>query len=80
VDDNREGPWFVTIVRSRYGGTYEPGEWIAFPVWPENLPPEWNADDVTCIRFFEERRGQFGGGKTPQEAWEDLLRILGDHA
>jgi len=40
------------------------------------LPPEWEAEDVTCSRFFENRRGQFGGGGTPQAAYEDLLRIL----
>jgi hypothetical protein len=26
-----DGPGMVTIVRSRYGGIYEPGEWIALP-------------------------------------------------
>jgi hypothetical protein len=25
-----DGPGMVTIVRSRYGGIYEPGGWIAF--------------------------------------------------
>ena len=69
-------PGFVTIVRSRYGGTYEPGDWVAFPMWPDELPPEWNADDVTCMKWFETHKGEFGGGGSPQEAYEDLLRIL----
>ena len=71
-----DGPYEVTIVHSRYGGIYEPGEWVAFACWPEQIPPDWNADDVTCLDFFTERRGEIGGGATPQEAWEDLRRLL----
>ena len=72
-----DGPGMVTIVRSRYGGIYEPGEWIAFACWPDQIPPDWNADDVTCAEFFADRRGEVGGGDTPQEAYEDLVRLLG---
>jgi len=72
-----DGPGMVTIVRSRYGGTYEPGEWIAFACWPDQIPPDWNADDVTCAEFFAARRDEVGGGDTPQEAYEDLVRLLG---
>jgi hypothetical protein len=78
MSDTRGGPGFVTIVRSRYGGIYEPGEWVAFPMLPDQVPPEWNADDVTCSKFFQDRRGEFGGGDSPQVAYEDLLRIVGD--
>ena len=77
---NRPEPGFVTIVRSRYGGAYEPGKWIAFPMEADALPAEWAADDVTCMRLFEERKGDFGGGASPQEAYEDLLRILRSRA
>jgi len=69
-----EGP--VTIVRSRYGGIYEPGMWLAFPVRPDLLPSDWAADDVACMQFFEDRKGEFGGGESPQEAYKDLLIIL----
>ena len=72
-----DGPGMVTIVRSRYGGIYEPGEWIAFACWPDQIPPDWNADDVICAGFFADRRGEVGGGDTPQEAYEDLVRLLG---
>ncbi len=61
------GPGMVTILRSRYGGFYEPGEWIAFACWPDDIPPGWNADDVTCAEFFASRREEIGGGATPQE-------------
>jgi hypothetical protein len=70
------GPGQITILRSRYGGVYEPGEWVAFACWPDQIPPDWNADDVTCAEFFAARRGEIGGGATPQEAYEDLLRLL----
>lgn len=63
----------VTIVRARYGGLYEPGEWLAFPLHPEALPEDWNAGDVACSTFWDERR-DIGGGSTPTEAYEDLLR------
>jgi hypothetical protein len=64
----------VTIVTSRYGGTYEPGVWLAFPYWPEDIPPDWNADDVTCAAFFADpvRIEEIGGGDTLQAAYDDL--------
>lgn len=69
----------VTIVRARYGGIYEPGQWIAFPLLPENLPPEHDADDVTCMTFWEDYKRNHqpvGGGDTPDAALEDLRRQL----
>jgi hypothetical protein len=69
-------PSSVTIVRSRYGGAYEQGKWIAFPLQPSQLPDDWTADDVTCARFFHDSQGEVGGGDSPQAAYEDLLRIL----
>ncbi len=67
-------PYPVTIARSRYGGTYEPGKWVAFPCDPEAVPEDWNADDVSCMEFWRTRRHEVGGGDTPDEALEDLLR------
>lgn len=66
----------VTITLARYGGIYEPGRWVAFAALPGNLPPDWNGDDVSCRQFYEERRGEVGGGDTPQEAYEDLARLM----
>ena len=66
----------VTIVRSRYGGIYEPGVWILFACWPAELPTDWNADDATCAGFFAERAEEIGGGDTPEAAYEDLQRRL----
>lgn len=70
----------VTITLSRYGGIYEPGLWIAFATDPDNLPPEWNADDVTCRQFYIERRAEVGGGDTPQAAFDDLVRLCANVA
>lgn len=66
----------MTIVRSRYGGVYEPGEWIAFPLGPEELPEAWHGNDQDCEEFFRLRSGEIGGGPSPQDAYEDLLRRL----
>jgi hypothetical protein len=66
----------VTIVRSRYGGIYEPGEWLAFACNPDELPHEWNAGDAVCARFYDERKGEVGGGASPQEAYESLRRLM----
>ncbi|MGW0479400.1 hypothetical protein [Nonomuraea sp. NPDC003214] len=66
----------VTIVMSRYGGVYEPGVWVAFPMNPDEIPPDCYAGDVECANFFAERRGEIGGGDTPQEAYDDLLNMM----
>lgn len=76
IPESHYEPLEVTIVRSRYGGIYEPGKWIAFAMSPGDLPPDWNGDDIVCTDFFQSRRGAVGGGETPQEAYEHLLRLL----
>jgi hypothetical protein len=63
----------VTIVKARYGGIYEPGKWLAFGGGPRDLPQEWDAEDNVCMDFWRERRGEVGGGDTPDEALADLL-------
>jgi hypothetical protein len=73
-DDALDYP--VTIALARYGGIYEPGRWVAFACLPEVLPPEWNGGDVACSQFYAERRDEIGGGNTPQEAYEDLNRLM----
>lgn len=73
MPDNEAALYPVTIVRSRYGGTYEPGDWVAFPTPPESLPSGWDGGDAECARFWQEHP-EFGGGATPSEAYEDLQR------
>jgi hypothetical protein len=64
----------VTIVRARYGGIYEPGFWLAFPLPPNQLPEDWDAGDSECYQFWQEHRDDYGGGDTPSDAYLDLLR------
>ena len=66
-------PYPVTIVRSRYGGTYEPGRWLAWPLYEDQLPIGWAGGDAECHRFWSEYRRPVGSGDTPQDAYDDLL-------
>ena len=76
MDEQEFSPWPVTIVKSRYGGVYEPGVWIAFPQAPADVPDDWRAGDAACAEFFAQRRGHVGGGDTPNEALANLLRLV----
>ncbi len=69
-------PLFVTIVSARYGGIYEPGEWLAFPVSPNNLPRDWNGSDVAAATFYSITPRPYGAGPTPDTAYEDLRRVM----
>ncbi|WP_328995031.1 hypothetical protein OG394_10870 [Kribbella sp. NBC_01245] len=68
--------WPVTIVPARYGGTYEPGPWLAFPNHPDALPIDWDAGDLLAGRYYAEHSQEMGAGMTPSEAYEDLKRIM----
>ena len=66
----------VTIVKARYGGSYEPGAWLAFHEDSEALPPGWDGDDTTCSTFWrlaENLKLPIGAGSSPQAAYEDLV-------
>lgn len=67
----------VTITRARYGGGYEPGPWLAWPLFADRLPDGWDGDDVPCQEFWRTYGGVVGSGTTPQAAYEDLLRLAG---
>jgi len=63
----------VTIVLDRYGGTYSGGEWIAWPLAPEDVPGEPSGDDGAAIVFWSGRRTHpCGRGSTPNEALANL--------
>ena len=63
----------ITITESRYGGTYEPGNWLAWNLEADKLPRGWNADDTVCKSFWQNYKGYYGAGDTPKEALFDLL-------
>ena len=76
MSDDFIEPLFVTIVPARYGGAYEPGAWLAFPVSPDNLPRDWNSNDIAASTFFAITPRPYGAGPTPDAAYEDLLRVI----
>lgn len=59
-----------TIFRSRYGGSYEPGRWVAIPL--DHIPVDATDDDVTCASWFADYGWMCGGGETPGDALVDL--------
>lgn len=65
--------WPVTIVKSRYGGTYEGAEWLAFNNSPEQVGAGGAlGDDCECLDFFADPGLLVGKGSTPDEALSDL--------
>lgn len=69
-------PYPLTITRTRYGGVYEGGEWIAFPCDAVEVPVEPFQDDVTCWTWFANTKWIYGVGRTPDKAIGDLDRKL----
>lgn len=76
MSDELIEPLFVTIVSARYGGIYEPGEWLAFPVSPNNLPRDWDGSDIAAATFYSITPRPYGAGPTPDAAYEDLQRVV----
>jgi hypothetical protein len=62
----------VTIITTRYGGTYEGGAWAAFPIHPERVPDDAVANDVVCVNWWGEYGHTVGVGATPDAALADL--------
>lgn len=75
LDTSALEPYPVTIVLSRYGGVYEPGQWLAFNLDANDLPEDWDGDDGECQDFWQ-GYDKAGSGESPAEAYADLLRIL----
>lgn len=65
----------ITIVKSRYGGTYEGGKWLAFNCDPWHVPEQPFSDDVTCMTWWDEHKDEVGRGDTPDAAFENLCSI-----
>jgi hypothetical protein len=76
VSMSKDDLWPVTITRSRYGGIYEPGDWVAFAELPHRLPDDWDAGDLVCARFWADHAHEVGGGSSPEEAYADLKRKM----
>lgn len=63
----------VTIMKSRYGGSYSGGRWIAFNL--DIIPSDAYGEDIPCSEFFNNYK-DYGKGETPDEAYKDLQKIL----
>ena len=64
----------AAITRDRYGGVYSGGEWLAWPLRPDQIPDDANGDDVTAADFWAGWPYEVGKGSTPAEALADLER------
>jgi len=65
----------VTIIKTRYGGAYEGGQWAAFNCYPEAIPWQATDDDNTCSQWWFDTRNSasVGIGSNATEAYEDLI-------
>lgn len=74
-----QDPYPVTILASRYGGTYEGATWVAFNDRPD-MVDDAMADDITCSNFFRNyekmRQKPIGRGESPKHAYDDLCEKL----
>ena len=68
----------VTIIRTRYGGVYEGGDWAAFNCDEWDVPGDATAGDPECEAFWREPKAvRVGVGGTPDQALAALLRVVG---
>ena len=73
-----EFEWPLTIIASRYSGTYEGGKYLAFPLCATRLDEEIYGDDTDCDWWFTEYRLEpIGRGATPDKALKDLRARVG---
>jgi hypothetical protein len=70
----------LTIVADRYGGTYSGAQYLAFNLFAGDQPDEVGSDDTDEMMFWDEngdcKKYAIGKGATPNEALQDLARIL----
>jgi hypothetical protein len=67
----------VTIVKSRYGGTYEGATWLAFNLEMNQVPPEVTGTDVECSEFFASTQLVIGRGDSPDTSYTALAALTG---
>lgn len=67
--------WPITVILTRYGGTYEGGQWAAFNMDHEYIPEDVMGDDISCCAWWSSWGGGVGVGSTPDKAVENLLAL-----
>lgn len=65
-------PYPVTIIMTRYAGTYEGGPYAAFNVNPQDVPLEATGSDVPCMWWWDYNSHRVGVGGSPNDALADL--------
>lgn len=68
----------TTIICDRYSGTYSGADWLAFPLDYSDVPEEVDGGDTECWMFWDNYDGIVGKGNTPQEAMNDLIKMMSD--
>lgn len=70
----------VTIIATRYGGSYEGGAWAAFHCNEDELPPAATGDDTSCAVFWSDVSAHMavGVGATPNDALTALEKKIAD--
>lgn len=66
----------LTIIADRYSGTYSGGEFTAWAEYPQNIPKEAMASDITCGLFWVNTDFIVGRGSNPNAAVEDLINRI----
>lgn len=67
----------VTIIASRYQGSYEGGRYVAFHGYPHQIPDEATGSDIECLEYWRSDRSMLvGRGSTPDAAGADLYNRL----
>jgi len=71
----------LTIIADRYGGVYSGGAYLAFNLYPCEIPDEVEGSDLITADFWsqfyqDEIDIKIGIGQTPDEAYEDLKQQL----
>lgn len=66
----------IIIVQSRYGGTYEGGEWFALSnaEEPTETLLEALGEDAECAGWFADNAHRIGVGDNPNDAYINLLQ------
>ena len=71
----------LTIIADRYNGTYSGGQYTAWNLIAEDIPPEVDGDDVDCYEFWLTNKMICGKGRTLKEAVADLyIKLKGGEA
>jgi hypothetical protein len=70
----------LTIVSDRYSGAYSGGQYLAFNLYPDNVPRSVGGEDMEEGLFWddggEHEKYIIGKGETPNAAADDLAKKL----